>query len=125
MAIPRLGRSLKDLIEHVEHPKSKEIEFKSLNESIDTASPTGKFTFHLFSALAEFERDAGLAAARARGRVGGRKKALSSAQVKTASKLMKGNEMSIKEICGLLKISRSTLYRYVAPDGTIRKTKGS
>ena len=130
--LDRLGRSLKDLIEHVEHLKSKEIEFKSLNESIDTASPTGKFTFHLFSALAEFERDlirdrtrAGLAAARARGRIGGRKKALSPAQVKTASMLMKGNEMSIKEICRLLKISRSTLYRYVAPDGTIRKTKGS
>jgi DNA invertase Pin-like site-specific DNA recombinase len=103
-----------------------------LNESIDTASPTGKFTFHLFSALAEFERDlirertrAGLAAARARGRIGGRKKALSPAQVKTTSTLMKEGEMSIKEICRLLKISRSTLYRYVAPDGTIRKTKGS
>ena len=129
--LDRLGRSLKDLIEHVEHLKSKEIEFKSLNESIDTASPTGKFTFHLFSALAEFERDlirdrtrAGLAAARARGRIGGRKKALSPPQVKTASTLMKEGEMSIKEICGLLKISRSTLYRYVAPDGTIRKTKG-
>ncbi len=83
--LDRLGRSLKDLIEHVEHLKSNGIEFKSLNESIDTASPTGKFTFHLFSALAEFERDlirertrAGLAAARARGRIGGRKKALVS-----------------------------------------------
>ncbi len=128
--LDRLGRSLKDLIDRVEDLRAREVEFKSLNENIDTTTPTGKFTFHLFSALAEFERDlirertrAGLAAARARGRIGGRKQALSPAQVKTASTLMKEGEMSIKEIYRLLKISRSTLC-YVAPDGTIQKTKG-
>ena len=77
--LDRLGRSLKDLVEQVEVLRSRGIGFRSLHESIDTTSPVGKFQFHVFSALAEFERDlirertmAGLQAARSRGRVGGR-----------------------------------------------------
>lgn len=77
--LDRLGRSLKDLLQRVEELQQREIGFGSLHESIDTTSPGGKFQFHIFSALAEFERDlihertmAGLRAARARGQVGGR-----------------------------------------------------
>lgn len=81
--LDQLGRTLKGLIKLVTELNEREIEFKSLKESIDTSASTGKFIFHIFGALAEFERDiivertkAGLSAARARGRLGGRKKKL-------------------------------------------------
>jgi DNA invertase Pin-like site-specific DNA recombinase len=94
-----------------------------LNDSIDTTTPQGKLTFHLFASLAEFERDiirertkAGLEAARARGRKGGRPKGLSKeAQDKAivAETLYKQGKMSVTEICKHLKIARSTLYKYL------------
>ena len=130
--LDRLGRSIRDLIDRVEDLRAREVEFKSLNENIDTTTPTGKFTFHLFSALAEFERDiirartkAGLDAARSRGRKGGRPHTMTPEKVQMASDLMKSKRNTVDEICKLLGVGRTTLYRYVAPDGTIRKTKGS
>lgn len=125
--LDRLGRSLKDLIEKVDDLKAREVDFRSLHENIDTTSPGGKFQFHIFSALAEFERDlirertmAGLRAARARGRYGGRPRTMTPEKVRMASRLMRDPEVSIKEICNILGLSRSTLYRYIDPSGNVR-----
>jgi DNA invertase Pin-like site-specific DNA recombinase len=118
--LDRLGRSLWDLIEWVHALEEQGIEFKSLQETIDTASPSGKLTFHLFAALAEFERNlirertqAGLSAARARGRMGGRPKALDKDQRALAVELYNGKKNSLKKICEMLGISKPTLYAYV------------
>lgn len=126
--LDRLGRSLKDLIERVEELKGRQVQFRSLNENIDTSSSGGKFMFHIFSALAEFERDlirertmAGLAAARARGRLGGRPKIMPTEKIKMAASLMRDPNLSVKDICRNLGISRTTLYRYVGPQGQIRE----
>lgn len=126
--LDRFGRSLKDLVLKVESLKERGVHFKSLTENIDTISPTGKLQFHFFSALAEFERDiirertmAGLRSARARGRVGGRPKAMTDEKLELAQKLMKNKDISVTEICKMVDVSRSTLYRYLNPDGTIKK----
>lgn len=119
--LDRLGRSLKDLIETLNILKDRGVDFISLTEKIDTTTPGGKLIFHLMGALAEFERDlirertnAGLAAARARGRVGGRPKRLATnGKVALARRLFADPNHSIPEICSTLGISRSTLYRYV------------
>lgn len=120
--LDRLGRSLKHLIETVNRLQAKGIGFISLRESVDTTTSGGKLVFHVFGALAEFERElirertkAGLAAARSRGRLGGRPKKLSDKQIEIARKLMKDPTNSIREICRTLKISRATLYRYCQP----------
>jgi len=120
--LDRLGRSLKHLIETVNWLQAKGIGFVSLRESVDTTTSGGKLVFHVFGALAEFERElirertrAGLQAARARGKLGGRPRKLSSIQIEMARKLMKDPSNSIKEICATLKISRATLYRYCQP----------
>lgn len=97
------------------------MDFASITEKIDTATPGGKLIFHLMGALAEFERDlirertnAGLAAARARGRVGGRPRKLpTDGRVALALRLVEEAKHSIDDICSTLGISRSTLYRYV------------
>jgi DNA invertase Pin-like site-specific DNA recombinase len=132
--LDRLGRSLKDLVQKVEDLQKRGIGFRSLQESIDTTSSVGKFQFHVFSALAEFERDlirdrtmAGLRAARERGRRGGRRRSLTPEQISMASKLIKTREVSVQEILNILKVSKPTLYRYVSPTGDIRndgKTNG-
>jgi DNA invertase Pin-like site-specific DNA recombinase len=119
--LDRLGRSLKDLIETLNILKDRGVDFISLTEKIDTTTPGGKLIFHLMGALAEFERDlirertnAGLAAARARGRIGGRPKRLATnGKVALARRLFADPNHSIPEICSTLGISRSTLYRYV------------
>lgn len=125
--LDRLGRSLKDLIERMEDLRQRKIGFKSLHERIDTFSPAGKVQFHIFSALAEFERDliregtmAGLRAARARGRTGGRKPQMTEEKIQLAASLMKDKNNTVKEICTTLGASRATLYRYVSPSGEIR-----
>jgi DNA invertase Pin-like site-specific DNA recombinase len=125
--LDRLGRSLRDLVEHVELLRQREITFISLHESIDTRTATGKLVFHIFASLAEFERElirertrAGLAAARARGRVGGRRRIIGADKLKVAQRLMADPTLSIPEICRTLGVSRSTLYRYLAPDGSVR-----
>jgi hypothetical protein len=125
--LDRLGRSLKDLVQKVEDLQQRQVGFRSLHESIDTTSSVGKFQFHVFSALAEFERDlirdrtmAGLRAARARGRLGGRPRRMTPEQVKMASHLMQDPAIDIKEIVRTLGVSRSTLYHYVGPNGESR-----
>lgn len=125
--LDRLARSLKDLVELVNAVQDKGAALHSLNDQIDTSTPTGKFTFHIFAALAEFEREltrertkAGLASARARGRVGGRPKGLSRKAQHTAiiaEKLYKEGQLSVKDICEQLSISRATLYKYLAHQG--------
>jgi DNA invertase Pin-like site-specific DNA recombinase len=118
--LDRLGRSLQHLIETVNLLSDKGIGFQSLQENIDTTTSGGKLTFHIFGALAEFERDlirertqAGLAAARARGRKGGRKRIMTDKQIKMAKALYADKKNTIKEICDTLGVSRSTLYRYL------------
>src|ERR687895_345744 len=118
--LDRLGRSLPHLISTMTDLEERGIGFKSLTENIDTTTSGGKLIFHIFGALAEFERNliserttAGLTAARARGRKGGRPKALTARQLSIAQALYTDKQHSIAEICRTLKISRATLYRYI------------
>ncbi len=118
--LDRLGRSVKHLIEMVTELKERQVEFQSLQEQIDTSTSGGKLIFHVFGALAEFERDlirertqAGLVAARARGRRGGRPRAMDEKQVAIARSLMKDPDNSVADICQILRVSRATLYRYL------------
>ncbi len=118
--LDRLGRSLKHLIEMVGELEEKKIGFQSIQESIDTTNSGGKLIFHMFGALAEFERQliiertrAGLAAARARGKKGGRPKLLNEKERDVAVRLYNDRKNSIMEICQLLKISKPTLYNYL------------
>ncbi len=118
--LDRLGRTLKHLIETVTDLNNRKIGFKSITENIDTTTSGGKLIFHIFGALAEFERDiirertnAGLQAARARGRIGGRRKALTPKQQEMAQQLYDDKTNEIVAICKTFNISRTTLYRYV------------
>ena len=118
--LDRLDRSLKDLIARITELNDRTIGFKGLTENIDTTTSGGKLIFHIFGALAEFERDiikertnAGLEAARARGKRGGRPKALSPERIKLARRLYADTSTSVAEICKMLGISRHTLQRYV------------
>ena len=118
--LDRLGRSLKDLIKLVGDLEKKRINFQSLQEAINTINPNGKLVFHIFGALAEFERNlirertrAGLAAARARGRKGGRPKTLDKKEREVAIRLYNERKNSIKEICQIMKISKTTFYNYL------------
>lgn len=117
--LDRLGRSLKHLIETVNALEEQGVGFQSLQESIDTTTSVGRLVFHIFGALAEFERNliqertrAGLAAARARGRQGGRPRLLDAKKQALLYKLYGERQHTIREICGVLDISRSTLYAY-------------
>jgi len=118
--LDRLGRSLKHLIELIAELEQKKIGFQSLQESIDTTTPGGKLVFHIFGALAEFERNlirdrtkAGLDAARARGRKGGRPKKLDAQRRALAIDLYHQKKHGIDEICRTVGISKPTLYAYV------------
>src|SRR3978361_623533 len=111
--LDRLGRSLKDLITRITELNGRKIGFKSLTEQVDTTTSGGKLIFHIFGALSEFERDiirertnAGLEAARSRGKLGGRPPALSPEKIKLARKLYADKSMSVAEICKMLGISR-------------------
>ena len=122
--LDRFGRSLKDLISKVETLKDKGVQFKSLKENLDTTSSAGRLQFHIFGALAEFERDlnrertmAGLRAARSRGRTGGRPRALSEEDLPEVQALMRDPDVPVRRICERFEISKATLYRYVGPDG--------
>src|SRR5947209_13185067 len=116
--LDRLGRSLRHLIDTVTDLQERGIGFKSLTESIDTTTSGGKLVFHIFGALAEFEREiirertqAGLTAARARGRTGGRRKKLTKKQAEMARELYKNRANTIDDICQTLGIGRTTFYR--------------
>ena len=121
--LDRLGRSLKHLIETVTTLQTRNIGFRSITEQIDTTTSGGKLIFHIFGALAEFERDiirertqAGLMAARARGKRGGRPKALNARKAAMAQALYADKTNSINEICRTFNISRATFYRYIKTD---------
>ena len=128
--LDRLGRNLKHLINTIDDLNKREIGFKVLSGqgvSIDTTTSAGKMMFSIFGAFAEFERDlirertmAGLQAARARGRKGGRRFNLTKAQVRLAEASMKNRDTSVRELCKELGITRPTLYKYVGPNGELR-----
>ena len=116
--LDRLGRSLKHLIETVEVLEARGVAFVSLTEAIDTSTPGGRLIFHVFGALAEFERDlirertlAGLAAARARGRVGGRPTVWTPAKLSTAKAMHASGDYDVSSIAKVLGVSRASVYR--------------
>jgi DNA invertase Pin-like site-specific DNA recombinase len=119
--LDRFGRSLVDLVQTMQQLRERGVGFRSLHESIDTTTSGGRLIFHMFSALAEFERDlirertmAGLAAARARGRKGGRKPVLNADQEALLRKLAADRNNTPAFICATLGISRTSFYRYLA-----------
>src|SRR5690606_24287740 len=128
--LDRLGQSLVHLINTVKDLSDREVGLRVLTgkgAEIDTTTASGRMVFGIFATLAEFERDlirertmAGLAAARARGRKGGRKFALTKAQVRLAQAAMAQRDTSVSELCKELGIERVTLYRYVGPKGELR-----
>jgi DNA invertase Pin-like site-specific DNA recombinase len=121
--LDRLGRSLRHLIDTVTALQERGIGFQSITESLNTTTSGGKLVFHIFGALAEFEREiirertqAGLQAARARGRNGGRPKKLTNKQIQMLQHLAADKKHSVKEICQTLGIGRTAFYRYVTPE---------
>ncbi|MCG7877893.1 MAG: recombinase family protein [Candidatus Thiodiazotropha endolucinida] len=128
--LDRLGRNLTHLVNTVQGLNDRGIGFKVISgqgAEIDTTTAAGKLIFGIFAALAEFERElirertlAGLNAARARGKKGGRKHQLSKGQVRLAQASMKNKDTNVSELCRELGVSRQTLYRYVGPDGNLR-----
>lgn len=128
--LDRLGRSIRDLIDWVNHLEEEGIGFKSLQESIDTTTSSGKLVFHIFAALAEFERNlirertnAGLVAARARGRLGGRKKSLNAKERKRAVEMYQRKNQTVKQICEMMNITKPTLYAYIREEQANQKAK--
>jgi DNA invertase Pin-like site-specific DNA recombinase len=118
--LDRLGRNLADLVKLIAELERRKINFASLTERIETGSPAGRLVFHVFAALAEFERNlirertvAGLKAARARGRKGGRPSKLSAKEIQTIRALLKTADIPVGEIAARFGVARSTLYRTV------------
>jgi DNA invertase Pin-like site-specific DNA recombinase len=125
--LDQLGRSIREVIELVNALKDRDVGFRSLRESLDTTTPGDKLVFHVFASIAEFESDvtrermmAGLEAARARDRKGGRKPVMDEKKITLAAKLMRPRDMSIAEICEAVSVSRATLYRNLHPSGRKR-----
>lgn len=117
--LDRLARSLKQLIDSVDLLSRREVHVRSLTENIDTSTVNGRLVFHLFGALAEFERGlirertlAGLAVARSRGRMGGRPRALTQGKEMAARAMLIAGEMSVSEVARQVGVSVATLYRY-------------
>jgi|SRR5438046_4622866 len=126
--LDRLGRSLPHLISILNGLKERGIHFISLTDHIDTTTPGGKLIFHMMGALAEYERDlirertnAGLQAARARGRKGGGKKTVTPQKAAMAQELYNSRTKTVKEICKGLGMSRATFYRYVKTEEQKKK----
>jgi DNA invertase Pin-like site-specific DNA recombinase len=118
--LDRLGRSLRHLVDTVTGLADRGVGFRSLQEAIDTTTPGGKLVFHVLAALAEFERDlvrertsAGLAAAKARGRHGGRPSVLSGHKLQVAEELYRSGEYSVATIAKTLGVSRASIYRHL------------
>ena len=118
--LDRLARSLRQLMDTVEDLHRREMGFCSLTESIDTTTSGGKLIFHIFGALAEFERsiirertNAGLASARARGRLGGRPAAWDDDDIAAAKAMLRDPNISVEEVAQRLGVSPSTLYRHI------------
>ncbi len=124
--LDRLGRNLPHLLQTITDLEEKGVGFRSLTESIDTTTAGGKLIFNIFGALASFERDlirertaAGLAAARARGKVGGRPRKMTDSRIRQARKMREGG-MSQTEIAEVLGVGRTTLYQYLGPQKSRR-----
>jgi DNA invertase Pin-like site-specific DNA recombinase len=122
--LDRLGRSLRHLVDTVTGLAERGIGFRSLQEAIDTTTPGGKLVFHVFAALAEFERDlirertaAGLAAARARGRHGGRPSVLGGQKLRVAQEMYRSGQYTVSAIAQTLGVSRASLYRHLGRPG--------
>ena len=120
--LDRLGRSLLHLVNTVNALAERNVGFRSLREGFDTTHNGGRLVFHIFASLAEFERGvirervtAGIAAAKARGRVGGRPRAMDTKKLKMARTLLDGGS-SVSEVCEALSVSQATLYRYLAKE---------
>jgi len=118
--LDRVARSLSQLILTVEDLEARGIGFKSLNEQIDTTSAGGKLVFHIFASLAQYEKSliksrtmAGLEAARARGRIGGRPKALNDDKLAVAKTLLANSDMTVAAVAKQIEVSPATLYRYL------------
>src|SRR6516165_12160765 len=123
--LDRLARSLRQLIDTTVLLNERGVELHSLTENINTTTPSGKLTFHIFAALAEFERDilrqrvnTGLKAARRRGRVGGRPKSLAEADLKKARALLRSGDYTKVQVARELQVSRHTLWRALAQEAT-------
>src|SRR5215211_4966994 len=118
--LDRLGRSLRHLIDTITALDERGVGFKSLTENIDTTTSEGKLVFHIFGALAEFEREiirertqAGLQSARSRGKIGGRPKALTPKEVQILRNMAADKSLTVSDICKTLGIGRTTFYRYL------------
>jgi DNA invertase Pin-like site-specific DNA recombinase len=118
--LDRLGRSLRHLVDTVTGLAERGIGFRSLQEAIDTTTPGGKLVFHVFAALAEFERDlirertsAGLAAARARGRHGGRPSVMTAHKARVAQEMYRSGQYTVAVIATTLGVSRASIYRHL------------
>ncbi len=116
--LDRLGRSLPHLVQTVTELAERGIGFRSLTENIDTTTPNGRLVFHLFAALADFERDlirertrAGLAVAKARGRNGGRRPVVTPEKLARARELIEGKGLTVREAAGRVKVGKTALYR--------------
>jgi DNA invertase Pin-like site-specific DNA recombinase len=116
--LDRVGRSMIELVTRFNDLSSRGVEVVSIKDQIDTSTPAGKLMFHLMASLSEFERDtirsrtrAGLASARSRGRVGGRKKSLEGKQKSLALSMLKSGDTTIKDIAENFNVSESTIYR--------------
>jgi DNA invertase Pin-like site-specific DNA recombinase len=123
--LDRLGRSLRHLVDTITGLADRGIGFRSLQEAIDTTTPGGKLVFHVFAALAEFERDlirertsAGLAAARARGRHGGRPSVMTTHKLQVAQEMYRSGQYTVATIATTLGVSRASIYRHL--NGTSR-----
>jgi DNA invertase Pin-like site-specific DNA recombinase len=129
--LDRLGRSLRHLVDTVTGLAARGVGFCSLQEQVDTTTPGGKLVFHVFAALAEFERDlvrerttAGLAAARARGRTGGRPTVMTPAKLAVARRLYASGEQTVAAIAATLGVSRTSIYRHLGPADAEHGTDG-
>ena len=119
----RAMRSLKDMLALAEDLRKRGIDLVVLKQNIDTTTPTGRLVFHILASIDEFQRELivegtleGLAAARARGKTGGRKPKLTDSRVKHARQLYADGEHTVAEIAGLLGVSRQTVYRALEPE---------
>lgn len=124
--LDRLGRSLKHLVNTVDELRNRGIGFVSLQENLDTTTPGGKLIFHVFCAISEFEREiiqervnAGLTAARARGRFGGRPRKLTPKQIQIGKSLAADPKNTVTDICKTLGISRDIYYRHIHNDSQV------